>query len=108
MVGQADVALLLEVADPWGQFNTVSDPHHEYRRLAKPDVKVIHISLGDTLTKSNYQDMQRFMPADLPISGDAQATLPALIEAVKKASECDTAGNFCQPCRPSCVKTTAG
>ena len=86
MVGQADVALLLEVADPWGQFNTVSDPHHEYRRLAKPDVKIIHISLGDTLTKSNYQDMQRFMPVDLPISGDAQATLPALIEAVKNAT----------------------
>jgi acetolactate synthase I/II/III large subunit len=86
LVGQADVALLLEVADPWGQFNTVTDPYHEYRRLAKPDVKVIHISLGDTLTKSNYQDMQRFMPVDLPISGDAQATLPALIEAVKNAT----------------------
>jgi acetolactate synthase-1/2/3 large subunit len=86
LVGQADVALLLEVADPWGQFNTVSDPHHEYRRLAKPDVKIIHISLGDKLTKSNYQDMQRFMPVDLPISGDAQATLPALIEAVKNAT----------------------
>ena len=57
LVGQADVVLLLEVADPWGQFNTISDPHHEYRRLAKPDVKVIHVSLGDTLTKSNYQDM---------------------------------------------------
>jgi acetolactate synthase I/II/III large subunit len=86
LVVQADVALLLEVADPWGQFNTISDPHHEYRRLAKPDVKVIHISLGDTLTKSNYQDMQRFMPVDLPISGDAQATLPALTEAVKNAT----------------------
>ncbi|HSE89978.1 MAG TPA: thiamine pyrophosphate-binding protein, partial [Candidatus Binatia bacterium] len=86
LVGQADVALLLEVADPWGQFNTVTDPYHEYRRLAKPDVKVIHISLGDTLTKSNYQDMQRFMPVDLPISGDAQATLPALIEAVKNST----------------------
>jgi acetolactate synthase-1/2/3 large subunit len=86
LVGQADVALLLEVADPWGQFNTVTDPYHEYRRLAKPDVKVIHICLGDTLTKSNYQDMQRFMPMDLPISGDAQATLPALIEAVKNAT----------------------
>jgi acetolactate synthase I/II/III large subunit len=86
LVGEADVALLLEVADPWGQFNTVSDPHHEYRRLAKPDVKVIHISLGDTLTKSNYQDMQRFMPVDLPISGDAQATLPSLIQAVKHAT----------------------
>src|ERR671923_1467124 len=84
LVSQADVVLLLEVADPWGQFNTISDPHHEYRRLARPDVRIIHICLGDTLTKSNYQDMQRFMPVDLPISGDAQATLPALIEAVKR------------------------
>jgi acetolactate synthase-1/2/3 large subunit len=86
LIGQADVVLMLEVADPWGQLNSISDPHHEYRRLSKPDVKIIHISLGDTLTKSNYQDMQRFMPVDLPISGDAQATLPALIEAVKSAA----------------------
>jgi thiamine pyrophosphate-dependent acetolactate synthase large subunit-like protein len=86
LIGQADVVLLLEVADPWGQFNSISDPHHEYRRLSKPDVKLIHISLGDTLTKSNYQDMQRFMPVDLPISGDSQATFPALIEAVKSAA----------------------
>ena len=86
LVSQADVVLLLEVADPWGQFNTISDPHHEYRRLARPDVKIIHICLGDTLTKSNYQDMQRFMPVDLPISGDAQATLSALTEAVLSKS----------------------
>jgi acetolactate synthase I/II/III large subunit len=85
LIGQADVVLLLEVADPWGQFNTISDPHHEYRRVAKPDVKTIHVCLGDTLTKSNYQDMQRFMPVDLPIAGDAQATLPALTEAVRSA-----------------------
>jgi acetolactate synthase-1/2/3 large subunit len=82
---EADVALLLEVGDPWGQFNTVSDPHHEYRRLGKTDVKVIHISLAETLTKSNYQDMQRFMPVDLAIFGDGETTLPALTEAVKNA-----------------------
>jgi thiamine pyrophosphate-dependent acetolactate synthase large subunit-like protein len=86
LVQEADVVLLLKVADPWGQFNTVSDPHHEYRRLAKPDVKVIHISLGESLTKSNYQDMQRFMPVDLAIFGDAEASLPALTEAVKAAT----------------------
>jgi acetolactate synthase-1/2/3 large subunit len=85
LLGEADVALLLEVADPWGQFNSISDPHHEYRRLAKSDIKLIHISLGDTLTKSNYQDAQRFQPVDLAISGDAEATLPALNEAVKNA-----------------------
>ncbi len=86
LLREADVVLLLEVADPWGQFNTVTDPHHEYRRLAKPDVKVIHISLGESLTKSNYQDMQRFMPVDLAIFGDAEASLPALTEAVKAAT----------------------
>ncbi len=83
LVQEADVVLMLEVADPWGQFNSISDPHHEYRRLAKPDVKIIHISVSESLTKSNYQDMQRFMPVDLAIFGDAQATLPALTERVK-------------------------
>ena len=53
--------------------------------MAKPDVKLIHICLGDTLTKSNYQDAQRFQPMDLAITGDVEATLPALNEAVKNA-----------------------
>jgi len=84
LVREADVVLMLEVADPWGQLNTISDPQHEYRRIAKPDVKLIHITLADNLMKSNYQDAQRFCPCDLSISGDAEATLPALTEAVKK------------------------
>jgi len=84
LVRDADVVLMLEVADPWGQLNTISDPQHEYRRLAKPDVKLIHVTLADQLMKSNYQDAQRFCPCDLSISGDAEATLPALTEAVKK------------------------
>src|SRR5439155_1305575 len=79
-----DAVLMLEVADPWGQLNTISDPQHEYRRIAKPDVKLIHVTLADNLMKSNYQDAQRFCPCDLSISGDAEATLPALTEAVKK------------------------
>ena len=84
LVREADAVLFLEVADPWGVLNTISDPHHEYRRFAKPDVKVIHITLSDHLMKSNYQDMQRFCPCDLSISGDAEATLPALTEAVQR------------------------
>jgi thiamine pyrophosphate-dependent acetolactate synthase large subunit-like protein len=84
LIGAADAILFLEVADPWGQLNTISDPHHEYRRLAKPDVKLVHVSLAEQVMKSNYQDAQRFCPMDLTISADAQATLPALIEAVKK------------------------
>ena len=85
LVRDADVVLLLEVYDPWGQFNSVGDPHKEYRRLAKADVKIISISMSDVYIRSNYQDFQRFMPVDLPIVGDVEATLPLLTEAVKRA-----------------------
>ena len=84
LVREADAILFLEVGDPWGQMNSISDPHHQYRRVAKPDVKTIHVTLGDQLMKSNYQDMQRFCPVDISITADAQATLPSLIEFVKK------------------------
>jgi acetolactate synthase-1/2/3 large subunit len=83
LVRDADMVLFLEVGDPWGVLNTISDPHHEHRRLAKPDAKLVHITLGDQLMKSNYQDMQRFCPCDLSISGDAEASLPVLNEYVK-------------------------
>ena len=84
LVRDADVVLLLEVYDPWGQFNAVSDPHKEYERLAKTDVKIISISMSESYIRSNYQDFQRFMPVDLPIAGDVQATLPALTEQIRR------------------------
>src|SRR6185503_16680392 len=84
LVREADVILFLEVADPWGQTNTISDPHHEYRRLSKPDVKLIHVTLSEHLMKANYQDAQRFCPMDLTISGDAEATLAPLTDAVAR------------------------
>ncbi len=85
LVREADVVLMLEVYDPWGQFNALSDPHKEYRRISKADVKIISISMSDVYIRSNYQDFQRFMPVDLPIVGDVEATLPVLTEAVKRA-----------------------
>ena len=45
---------------------------------------MITISAIDLNHKSNYQDFGRYVEADLSITGDAEATLPALIEAVKK------------------------
>ena len=89
LVRDADVVLLLEVYDPWGQFNAVSDPHKEYERLAKADVKIISISMSESYIRSNYQDFQRFMPVDLPIAGDVQATLPALTEQVRRGIAAD-------------------
>ncbi|HUZ95274.1 MAG TPA: thiamine pyrophosphate-dependent enzyme, partial [Edaphobacter sp.] len=35
--------------------------------------------------KSNYQDFQRFQEVDLALAADAEATLPALTEAIKRA-----------------------
>jgi thiamine pyrophosphate-dependent acetolactate synthase large subunit-like protein len=86
LVRDADVILLLEVADPWGQLNSVSDPFHEYRRLAKEDVKTISLSFSDVYLKSNYQDFQRFMAVNLAITGDVQASLPAFTEQVRRAT----------------------
>ena len=84
LVREADVVLLLEVADPWGQFNSFSDPHKIQRFVAKTGVKVINLSMQDVYIRSNYQDFQRYLAADLSINGDAQASMPALIEQVAK------------------------
>jgi acetolactate synthase I/II/III large subunit len=89
LVREADVVLLLEVADPWGQFNSLTDPHKVHRSIAKKDVKVVHISMQDVYIRSNYQDHQRYQPVDLAINGDAQSSLPALIDEVKRAATDD-------------------
>ena len=46
--------------------------------------KSISISSLDLFIKSNIQDFQPLSQADLAIAGDAQATLPSLIEEVKR------------------------
>ena len=51
----------------------------------KPGTKLISIGTLQLMTKSNYQEFQRFQSVDVPIAGDVEATLPALIEAVKVA-----------------------
>jgi acetolactate synthase-1/2/3 large subunit len=87
LVRDADVVLLLEVGDPWAQFNTFSDPHKRQAWAAKKDVKIINISMQDVYIRANYQDFQRYQPADLSINGDAQTSLPALTEEVKKTNK---------------------
>ena len=87
LVRDADVVLLLEVGDPWAQFNTFSDPHKRQNYAAKKDVKIIHISMQDVYIRANYQDFQRYQPADLAINGDAQTSLAPLTEEVKKLNK---------------------
>ena len=85
LITQADVILGLEVTDFWGQVNQFNRNDKTSRSRIKPDAKTITIDVNDLYLKANYQDFQRYAPVDLAISGDGEATLPALIEAVKAA-----------------------
>ena len=85
VVAQADVILGLELYDTWGVLNRIRDRvHRDQQRFARPDVRVIDIGVKDLFTKSNYQNFQRYNAADLSIAGDAQISLPALTEAVRR------------------------
>jgi thiamine pyrophosphate-dependent acetolactate synthase large subunit-like protein len=56
----------------------------ETRRVTKDGAKLITISSVDLNEKSNYQDFGRYAETDLSIAADAEASLPALIEACKR------------------------
>ena len=85
LIAGADVILGLEVWDFWGTVNNFRDQvQRTSRPIAKPDAKFISIASTDLNTKSNYQDFQRFPDLDLSMAADAEATLPALIEACKR------------------------
>jgi thiamine pyrophosphate-dependent acetolactate synthase large subunit-like protein len=89
VIGQADVIIGLELTDFWDTVNSYTDNNAHgvgvNKSRVKPGTKLISISTLELMTKSNYQDFQRFQSVDVPISGDVEATLPALIEAVKSA-----------------------
>jgi len=81
----ADVILGLELTDFWGTVNTYRDQlHRASRSILKPGAKTIAISTRELGVKANYQDFQRFPDLDLTIAGDAEATLPSLVDAVKR------------------------
>lgn len=54
------------------------------RTLYRPGTRIATISSADLITKSNYQDFGRYIEGDLAIAGDAEATLPSLIEACRR------------------------
>ena len=87
LIRQADVILGLELEDFWGSIQGVRDiPGRDTVRRARDNVKLISLGVGDLYLKANYQDFQRYLPVDLSIAGDAEATLPALTEAVNQAT----------------------
>jgi acetolactate synthase-1/2/3 large subunit len=84
-IASADVILGLEVEDFYGAVHSLGQQiEYSSRTIAKPGAKLISITSGDLFLRSNYQDFQRFQEVDLAIAADAEATLPSLIEAVKR------------------------
>ena len=90
VLASADVILGLEVTDFWGAVNAFRDQQHRSTRpLTKPGTRLVTITSGDLYIRSNYQDFRRLADVDLAIAADGEATLPALIEAVKRLSTGD-------------------
>jgi acetolactate synthase-1/2/3 large subunit len=89
VVSNADVILGLELSDFWATVNSYTDNGVNgigtNGTRIKAGTKLIGISSVDLNTKANYQDFQRFQVIDVPMAADAEATLPALIEAVRQA-----------------------
>jgi acetolactate synthase I/II/III large subunit len=89
VVSNADVVLGLELSDFWGVVNGYIDNGEHgigvNTSKVKPDTKLISINASELITKANYQDFQRYQAVDVSMAADAEATLPALIEAVKAA-----------------------
>src|SRR5437762_3228241 len=89
-VAEADVVVGLEVADFWATINALRDQlHRSTRKVTKPGAKLVTVTSGDLYIRSNYQDFRRMADVDLAIAADGEATLPALIEAVRRASTGD-------------------
>jgi acetolactate synthase I/II/III large subunit len=84
-IAGADVIAGIELTDFWSSVNSVrGQVWPESRPTTKPDAKLISITANDLYIKSNYQDFQRYQPMDIAIAADGEATLPSLIEAVKR------------------------
>jgi thiamine pyrophosphate-dependent acetolactate synthase large subunit-like protein len=90
LIKDADVILGLELSDYWATVNGFVDNGDNdgvglQESHIKRNAKLISINSVQLNTKSNYQDFQRFQVVDVDMAGDAEATMPALIEAVKQA-----------------------
>ncbi len=89
-LAEADVILGLEMTDFWGRTHAFRDQiHRTWRSIIRDDARLISINSGDLATPSNYQVFQRYTEVDLAMAADAEATLPALTEAVRRRLDGD-------------------
>ena len=86
LMHEADVIIGLEVRDLYATVHQYRDRMtRDSRETMAKGAKLISITAGDLLIHANFQDFQRYQSADLAISGDGEATLPILLDAVKRS-----------------------
>jgi thiamine pyrophosphate-dependent acetolactate synthase large subunit-like protein len=84
LMQQADLLLALEPTDPAGLVSQRAEDG-SVRPSMKPGSRRVTISGVDLMTGSNYQEFGRFPSyVDLAIAADSEATMPLLIEEVKR------------------------
>ena len=81
-LADADVVVGLEVRD----FASVRSNRRGATRIT--------ITADDLFMRSNYQEFQRYAEADVAMAADAEATLPAMVEAVKRLITADRRAFF--------------
>ncbi len=97
LIAGADVILGLELADFWSTVNSMRDQvQRTTQPIIKPGTKLISITVDNLDIKSNYQDFYRYQEVDVDIAGDVEATLPSMIEAVKRLITTDRKAAFQQ------------
>jgi thiamine pyrophosphate-dependent acetolactate synthase large subunit-like protein len=81
----ADVILALEQRNLFGMIYNLPDlaVRNPVSRL-RPDTKVIRLGTTTLAQRSNYGASQRYAATDIDIAAEAEATLPYLIEAVRR------------------------
>lgn len=81
---EADVFLALEPGSPFGLV-TNQGRNGELRPALKAGATSITISAAELYPKGNYQNLQRYAGmVDIAVQADAEATLPYLIEEVRR------------------------
>ncbi len=95
LIAQADVILGLEILDFYNIAHSFHDNIESWSNSTiKKGAKLISISSADLFIHANYQDFMRYQPIDLAIPADSEATLPYLIEAVRKCLTPDLKAKF--------------
>jgi acetolactate synthase-1/2/3 large subunit len=95
VIAEADVILGLEINDFWGAVHSFRDQMERTSRpITRAGVRTISINSANLFMKSNYQNFQRYPEIDVDIPADAEATLPSLIESVKRQLDANRKSAF--------------